>query len=252
MGISVRFLMGAVAAGALLAGPAAQAATVNATLAAQYFRVLDNTDADFNTTNTPNVANGSLLGPNGLPVATSPFGVNDVDPITHEITWWSPALNSHVAATGTGTIALPYSSNMYPPNSTGGNDGTAFETALFTGAFTLGSAGTVQFQLGSDDDSFIYVDGTLFGQNPGVHGVTNVTFTSPTLAAGAHSLEVFFADRQNTGAFLSLNLLSTDVVITPPPVAGVPEPVSWALMIMGFGGVGAILRRRRGSGAVPA
>ena len=29
------------------------------------------------------------------------------------------------------------------------------------------------------------------------------------------------------------------------PVASVPEPASWALMIMGFGGIGATLRRRR-------
>jgi hypothetical protein len=34
-------------------------------------------------------------------------------------------------------------------------------------------------------------------------------------------------------------------------VAGVPEPASWALMIAGFGGVGAALRRRR-QGAVTA
>jgi hypothetical protein len=30
---------------------------------------------------------------------------------------------------------------------------------------------------------------------------------------------------------------------TPPP--GVPEPAAWALMILGFGGAGAMLRRRR-------
>ncbi|MBU1378341.1 MAG: PEPxxWA-CTERM sorting domain-containing protein [Alphaproteobacteria bacterium] len=29
------------------------------------------------------------------------------------------------------------------------------------------------------------------------------------------------------------------------PVAGVPEPASWALMIMGFGGMGVTLRSRR-------
>lgn len=30
-----------------------------------------------------------------------------------------------------------------------------------------------------------------------------------------------------------------------PPVGGVPEPGAWALMILGFGGAGAMLRRRR-------
>lgn len=220
---------------------AAQADTVTATLSAQYYQVADGSDPDFNLFSTPNVLNGSSLGPNGLPVATAPFGVNDVNPTTHEITWWSPALNPHVSATGTGTISLPFASNMYPPNSTGGNDSSFFETAVFKGVFNLSAPGTVEFQLGSDDDSFIYVDGVLFGQNPGVHGVTNVDFTSSMLNAGNHNITVFYADRENTGAFLSLNLLSSGIIINP----GVPEPATWAMMLMGFGGLGAALRARR-------
>ncbi|PZQ61356.1 MAG: hypothetical protein DI570_12865 [Phenylobacterium zucineum] len=33
---------------------------------------------------------------------------------------------------------------------------------------------------------------------------------------------------------------------TPAPVASVPEPAAWAMMIMGFGGIGAVVRRRNG------
>ena len=239
MSLSKKVLCSAVAVAALMAGQAAHAGTVNATLTAHYFEIFDHTDPDVNLYNTPIVALGSSLGPNGMPVASG--GVNDINSGTGELTWWSPTLNSNVYATGTGTISLPYASNMYPPNSTGGDDYTGFETAYFTGSFSLGPPGTVSFQLGSDDDSFIYVDGTLFGQNPGVHGVSNVNFTSPTLGAGGHQIEVFFADRENSGAYLSLNLLSDDVVITP----GVPEPSTWALLIGGLGLTGATLRRRR-------
>jgi hypothetical protein len=220
--------------GAAQAGPL----PVTAMLSANYYEVLDSAnDPDFNTGTFPTVAAGSALGPNGLPVAT---GVNDLDS-SGEITWWSPSLNTNVASTGTGTIALPYSSNMFPPNSTGGDDSTGFETAVFKGKFDLTGPESVTFNLQSDDDSFIYVDGTLIGQNAGVHGVTGTDFSSGTLASGMHSIEVFYADRENTGAFLSLSLDTTGVVVTP----GVPEPATWAVMLMGFGGLGAAMRSRR-------
>jgi hypothetical protein len=33
-------------------------------------------------------------------------------------------------------------------------------------------------------------------------------------------------------------------ILSPPP-GGVPEPATWAMMLFGFGGIGALLRRRR-------
>lgn len=226
---------------AALAQGVAHAGGVTATLGATYYEVANNgTDPDFQVYSTPNVADGSALGPHGLPVATLPYGVNDVDPTTGEIEWWAPALDSHVVETGTGTIVLPYASNMYPPNSTGNNDASFFETAVFKGTFDLAGPGTVSFTLGSDDDSFIYVDGTLIGQNPGVHGVTTVEFTSGMLPAGSNSIEVFYDDRHTTGAYLSLSL-DSDITIAPT----VPEPATWALMMVGVSGIGAVLRRRR-------
>ena len=222
----------------------ANAAPISATLAIQYFEVgVTASRPDFGGAGTPNVANGSTLGPNGLPVASAPFGVSDVDPTTHEITWWSPALNSQIVPTGTGTVTLPFASNMFAPNSTGTNDATFFETSILTGAFSLSSPSAVEFQLGSDDDSFIYVDGTLFGQNPGIHGVTNVDFTTPTLAAGSHTIEVFYDDREQVVAFLSLDLLTSGVVITPTDV---PEPSSLALLGLGILGCVVIQKRTRG------
>ena len=235
--IRAGFICGA--ASFALVGHGAQATpiTVSATLSATYFSVADSSDPDFNLYSTPNVALGSQLGPNGLPVATTPYGVNDVNPTTQEITWWSPALNAHVTATGTGTITLPYANyNMYAPNSTGSNDSTNFETAVFRGQFNLPTAETVSFELSSDDDSFIYVDGTLIGENPGVHAISSADFTSPVLNAGNNTLEVFYADRENSGAALSLNLLTSGVTISPVPLPGaLPLFGSVLLGLLGFG-----------------
>lgn len=40
--------------------------------------------------------------------------------------------------------------------------------------------------------------------------------------------------------------------VSTPATPGVPEPATWAMLIAGFGLVGAAARRRRGGGAVPA
>jgi len=46
--------------------------------------------------------------------------------------------------------------------------------------------------------------------------------------------------------------LSEAAITTYTPRAAVPEPASWALLIAGFGGVGAVLRQRRRSAALAA
>jgi hypothetical protein len=204
--LPVRLVIASLGAVAALTGTAARADTINATLSATYFEVADNSgDPDFTVSNTPNVVvsntpnvvvsntpnviAGSALGPIGFPVATG--GVNDNNATTGEATWWSPSMNSNVVQTGTGTVSLPYSSTMYAPNSTGSNDATFYETAILSGTFSLASASTIGFVLGSDDDSFIYIDGVLIGQNPGAHAVSTVDFTSGILSAGSHTVAVF-------------------------------------------------------------
>jgi hypothetical protein len=237
----------------LLAVNPAYATPLTATLFATYYQVALGSDPDFQAVRgqfpdlgTPNVAVGSLLGPNGLPTATGPYGIVDVDPTTQEITWWGPSLNNHVSQTGTGTVTLPYSSSMFAPNSTGSDNFSEFETAVFTGYFALATASTVSFALGSDDDSFIYVDGVLIGQNPGIRSDSAVEFTSSTLSAGSHDVEIFYADRQRANATLSLSLISDDIAVTATPV---PEPVSATLLFVGLAGIGAVRRRQVKPGA---
>ncbi len=187
-----------------------------AALSATYFEVSTTGNGpDFGGSGAPNVQIGSTLGPDGLPVVSSPAGVTDVDPLTQELTWWGPSLNSGVVETGTGAVSLPYGSNMYAPNSTGSNNSAYFETAILQGGFSLSSAQSVTFQLGSDDDSFIYVDGTLIGSEPGIHGAGSQNFTASDLAAGTHTVEVFYDDREQAGAYLQLNVLTPGVTITP-------------------------------------
>ena len=54
-------------------------------------------------------------------------------------------------------------------------------------------------------------------------------------------------DATNDGWVVTLgkSVLTTDGSTLPPPMPGVPEPSSWAMMIAGFGLVGASMRRRK-------
>src|SRR5438067_7373097 len=49
-------------------------------------------------------------------------------------------------------------------------------------------------------------------------------------------------------AFFELKQMTFDPVGTPPPPGSVPEPGTWALMLLGFGGIGMALRRSRRRG----
>jgi hypothetical protein len=77
------------------------------------------------------------------------------------------------------------------------------------------------------------------------------TLTSLTLA-GLGAFDLYgtfnFVDPQAKGLRTFANFNPTSLVVSPIPGGGpapAPEPSTWALMILGFGGVGATLRRRR-------
>ncbi len=77
--------------------------------------------------------------------------------------------------------------------------------------------------------------GSLVGRIGGVYQTIGANFSGPAWNTG--TLELFYWD-----SFSEDNAGSITFDIS---TAAVPEPASWALMIMGFGLVGAGMRRRR-------
>lgn len=207
------------------------------------------------------------LGPNGLPVLNTPafgcttncfslVGPTDVLP-TGEIAYWSTSLNnggpggtSDVTHTSSGTVTLPFSvpSNFFPPNGTGSNDGGAngFQAATLEGTLNVPGTETIGFSIGADDMTFAFLDGVKVCDLGGVHASAAGTCVTPfQIGAGAHLLQVFFVDINTVQSGLTFNVTTQDVTVTPPPVASVPEPTTFALMGLGLAGIGARLRRRR-------
>jgi fibro-slime domain-containing protein len=190
----------------------------------------------------PVIALGSGLS-GGMPVTTT-SSVFEQDPTTHAILWWTPSVTTGITSTGSGAFQLGKLNNMFAPNSTANNDGNLYETAIVNGEI-WGTGHDAEITVASDDDSLVYVNGQYVGGLPGVHGTESTTIDLGTLTAGSHdSIEVFYADRAQVGANLLIGVAG----------AAVPEPATWAMMLMGVGMIGAGLRmaRRRNDATLSA
>lgn len=76
------------------------------------------------------------------------------------------------------------------------------------------------------------------------YGVNEVTFTAPTMADALQIGDTFFVNVAFTGA-IDTSRFSFAGLWDDAPV-GVPEPASWAMMLVGFGALGGALRGQRG------
>lgn len=226
---------------ALAATGAANAASIPLSLNASYYTVTSGGSGDFQTqccSVRPNMVGGSLLG--GLPVFTPDSGLTilGVDG-SNRIQWWTPGVTNGgdtVVASGVAVINSPYANGaMFPPAGNGGSNANGFLTAHYTGSFTLTGTTNLSANIGADDDAFVFVNGVLLAGLGGVHPNIQAPIGNTVLGAGNHTIDIFYADRFETQASLNFDLTGT----------AVPEPASWAMMIAGFGLVGAAARRRR-------
>jgi fibro-slime domain-containing protein len=187
----------------------------------------------------------STLGPNGLPVEAAPGTFTDVDAGTGELQWWTPHSVSGTPFVLAGTTfsypnpaTLPFNitSDFFPNGLSGSNGGAiGFTSAILSGTFVTPAGGSVTFDLGSDDDAWVFLNGTLVVDNGGVHAEASAPTTISGLLAGMNTLDVFFADRHITQSGLFFN---ASVELTATPFSAVPEPSTWAMMLVGFAGLG--------------
>ena len=144
------------------------------------------------------------------------------------------------------------------------NDGTTYLSVEAGGVANVDFAktfnGSFQFDWGSIDDyntltihtttgDVVYVPGSGSFANPAngdqFSGLTNGVFTIFGSGITGFSL----SSSKNSFEIDNFAVLSTG---TNPLGGGVPEPATWAMMIIGFGGIGALLRRRRALALVAA
>jgi hypothetical protein len=201
----------------------------------------------------------------GIPTGTGVNGVNG----SNQLEWWTPGTygTTTVAAIpgGTGsigpvtpssTVPTPLGTGLYggPFNLftdatffSGANDVGHSLTAAFAGTIQTTSAGTLVFTGNVDDNVLIYLN---TGSGYVLYPTTPANFSnqpdygfadSISLGTGTYGIEIFYADRASTQAIFDLN---ASYITT-----AVPEASTWAMMILGFLGVGFMAYRRKGAAA---
>lgn len=116
-------------------------------------------------------------------------------------------------------------------------------------SFSIGGA-SINFQTVLDEatgDILMRYTQTVFGNGGFDHGASATVGIQGALAQGqavqwSYNQGVL-QDNQSICFTRNGNAACNAIV---DPAAGVPEPASWALMILGFGGAGTMMRRRRG------
>jgi fibro-slime domain-containing protein len=109
----------------------------------------------------------------------------------------------------------------------------------WTGQFYVAANQAYTYTMGSDDDSWLFIDDALELDLGGVHGLAVGSHTV-NLTAGWHDIDIYFAERHTVESGFHLNFFS-DLAPTTEPI---PEPTTLLLVGMGLAGAG-LLRRKR-------
>jgi hypothetical protein len=141
-----------------------------------------------------------------------------------------PARDNHFASFGSGD-------NLSGTMSTTVNFALG-DTFLLTFDYGAGGAGT--------EPLYVTFDGITYTYDPVATGDLDTTFIHAVIGGlittGGPTILSF-----SSGGLRSIDSFVDNIVLTGPDAVpqGVPEPATWAMMLLGFGALGTAMRRRR-------
>jgi fibro-slime domain-containing protein len=154
--------------------------------------------------------------------------------------WWDPGYLVGTRVDSDADLQGNFASSWFPEIVNTGLPGDPYHFAVhWTGSFYVAEDKSYTYSMGSDDDSWLFIDDGLVLDLGGVHGLTYDSYTV-SLTAGYHEIDIFFAERHTVQSGFQLNFFSD---LEPTPT--IPEPTTLMLLGVGLAGLG-IARRRRG------
>ncbi len=182
------------------------------------------------------------------------------------------AVSAGSVALGLMSLAAPAQATVLPPVT------VACNSSDFTGATILGCEGFYSGNLlnsanTSTDEAALALLGFTWDGSTTVETISGLGGANPTFSPTLSGITYIGVHYGNGGgspdgtAFFEIDAApgTTALTLNPPFVAtsnlvvystggggGVPEPATWAMMLVGFGGLGALLRHRRHQNAIAA
>jgi fibro-slime domain-containing protein len=150
--------------------------------------------------------------------------------------WWTAPYQVFQRIDSTADLQSNFAGSWFPVSTGLLGDPQDF-AVKWTGQFYVAEAKNYTYSMGSDDDSWLFIDKQLVLDLGGVHGLTYGSYTI-ALTAGWHDIDIFFAERNIVQSGFQLNFFS-DTVPTPTP-----EPMTMLLLGLGLVGLAGVSRRK--------
>ena len=151
--------------------------------------------------------------------------------------WWTPGYQVFQRVDSDADLQSNFASSWFPVDT--GLAGDPYHFAVhWEGTFYVAEDKNYTYSMGSDDDSWLFIDNQLILDLGGVHGVTYGNYTI-ALNQGYHDIDIFFAERHTVQSGFQLNFFS-DLETN-----AVPEPATMLLLGSGLIGLAAASRKKK-------